>query len=244
MSKTLLCTAALTAAFVLQASPAQAALINLDVGQLALPNNPAVSVYGQGAGVFGSATSLWNNAAVTNQTGLSLLDDAGAATTVKVTYTVQNTYSSGGNLTGVFSGLGSAGLYGATAVLFEGLVIGAGYDLVIYSGSPIGASTFSAGGMSATVSQTPNPAVWNSLSLGAQYVQFSLTADNLGQVSFTANAGDPFNGVNPSLWSAVQLKQTTAGPGSSTVPEPGTAALVGLAVLAAWRSRHRVASKA
>ena len=238
MLKTLLHAAALIAAFALQASPAQAALINLDVGQL----NPVVSVYGPAAGVFGSATSVWNNAPVTNQTGLSLLDDAGAATTVKVTYTVQNTYASGGGLTGVFSGLGSVGLYGATAVLFEGLVIGAGYDLVIYSGSPIGASTFSAGGMSATVSQTPVLAVWNSLSLGAQYVQFSLTADNLGQVSFTANAGDAF--VNASLWSAVQLKQTTAGPGSSTVPEPGTAALVGLAVLAAWRSRHRVASKA
>lgn len=56
-SKTLLCTAALTAALALHVGAAQAALINLGVGA---PGHG--HFYATGAGVFGSATSQWNSA--------------------------------------------------------------------------------------------------------------------------------------------------------------------------------------
>jgi hypothetical protein len=199
------------------ASQAQAQLINVD-----LRSSFESDRYDTGAAVFGTASSQWNelvrNVSATN---VSLTDDTGAATSVQVSYT-RNSSGIGG-VSGAFANLGISSI-GTGTVTLSGLLAGAAYQLAIFSALPgPGTPSFTVGGSTQTITSTTD---WSSLNAGAQYVLFPAVADGSGQLSFTPNAN---------YWSAFELQSGTA----ASVPEPGSAALLGIGCAAGFAASRR-----
>lgn len=113
----------------LLSTPAQALSINFDATS---PSFLTQDRYGPGAGVFGSSTSVWNHASRNDSlTDFALLNDAGAASGVTVTY---DRLAGGGalGLTGAYAFLGNSAVE-APLVTIKGLTAGSSYDLAVYT---------------------------------------------------------------------------------------------------------------
>lgn len=198
------------------APAAQAQLINCDL-------NGTGDDY-MGAAVFGGASSLWTELARFNSPSAApLFNEAGASTSVTVTYNRSNSGSL--NPTGTYANLGTSGAKLSSPVTLDGLVAGDAYDLAIYSSV---ASSFTLSGDVETTSGTLD---WSVLTQGVNYALYHTVADSAGKISFTGTSN------NSSItFTAFQLQRGLP----SAVPEPGSVALlVGMTTIGAGLLRKR-----
>jgi hypothetical protein len=201
-------------ALIALSSQAQASLINIDI-----TTGSNADKYNTGAGVFGTATSKWNElvraGSFSNQ---ALFDDTGASTSVTVSYT--RLASGSVPTTGTFPALGASQV-STGYVSFSGLTAGGNYELAIFS-SWDGKPSFSVGSATETITRNTT---WSSLTEGVQYVLFQATADASGQLSFVPNANPTGTSYPASLWSAIQLQNAV-----TPVPVPASFGLFSLAM--------------
>jgi hypothetical protein len=210
---------------------AHAALINLDLHEAGVGER-----FGPGAAVFGSASSEWNyRSRLGSAANVNLLDDAGAATGVSISYDRINS-GSAQNLTGTFSNLLTSHIWTSTVTL-SGLIPDAFYDLVVFTywnGTP----SFLAGGV--TQSSSRGPTNVDALTQGSQYVRFLLQASSTGVLQFTPQP-NPSGTQGVSAWSGLQLRTSP-----HHVPEPGSLLLVLVAAgagVAAAAARRKARSR-
>jgi hypothetical protein len=202
----------------------QAAIYSLDITSNSGNTDPFF-----GAGVFGTAGTVWNERTrISSATSLALVDDTGAESSVTVSYT-RGLGSGNSSVAGAFGNLGRSGGTTTGSVVIAGLTAGVSYDLAIY-GSVAESATLSYTVGSTT--QSINSSLdWSTLTLGTHYTVFQTTADLTGQISFSTT----------DRWTALQIQPTTA------VPEPAESAVaLGLASLGAvaWlRSRRQPSAK-
>ena len=205
------------------AASLQAQSINFDLKSV--PD----SSYGPAPGVYGSAGSVWNEVSRSSSANvLALVDDAGASSSVTVSYVRSNSY--GASSTGTYANLGTSHV-ATGAVTLDGLTPGALYDLVIYNASVIGGGGIATTTPSFTVGAATKTATggsdWNTLTAGVNYVEFTDVAATGGSLSFTPIATNP-------LWSGFQIRPSAA------VPEPSTYGLIVGAGLIGFAAVRRV----
>ncbi len=196
----------------------QATIYSLDI-----TSNGGEDAYTPGAGVFGTASTVWNEQRrIASPGNLALVDDTGAASSVTVSYGREVSVGVSG-VTGTFASLGISGGSIDGQVYIGGLTAGVSYDLAVYGNAAADAST-----LSFTVGSTTQSIItsldWSTLILGTHYTVFHTVADGSGEISFY---GDN--------WTAFQLQPTP-------VPEPAeTASVLGLLGLGAagWMRRRR-----
>jgi hypothetical protein len=204
----------------------QAQLINFD-----LMSSAGTDAYATGAAVFGAASSQWNERSrLLSASSVSLFDDAGTATSVKVNYVRAG--SGGSSSTGAFAALGISTI-GTGTVTLDGLAAGGAYQLAVFSGWN-GIPSFTVGSQTKTIAPNNN---WSSLNPGVQYVLFQALADASGVLSFTPNV-NPTGSFGYKAWSAFQLQDVPA-----PAPEPTYGVLMGVG-LAAWAASRCKAGSA
>jgi PEP-CTERM motif len=225
------------------AAPVQAGpLINVDF-------NTTFSPTYSGAGVLGAAGDFWNGTTASgppvNVTNVPLLNSAGAATSVQLSYSSPDSLFDVGS-DSIFQGTQYEALLrdylfadnsntgrGAGTVLFTGLTPGDTYRLILYSVANVASRTtvFTVGGATQDVVPTLSPI----LTLGVNFADFTTTADALGQLSITLTAGSSTSFQEADL-NGIQLQDITPPP-SATVPEPSSLVLltIGGMALAGWR---------
>ncbi len=203
---------ALVASLASTGNPVQASplLINFD-----LTDSSGGDAYGIGPGVFGTATSNWNERSrvIVSNVDLALFDDTGAATGVTITYTRNDSIAPG--IFGSYTKLGKSSVQ-TGPVTIKGLTALSPYDLIIYSGWP-GSPSWTVDSVTKSITSSLD---WSSLNEGNQYVLFNTLADSVGQITFTPQP-NPSGTYGVSGWSSFQLKEATpASPPTAAVPGP------------------------
>lgn len=224
----------------LMSTQVHASLVNVDF-------NAGQEVTYLGAAVVGSAGDTWNGidggtlGSPTTVSSVSLVDSAGTSTSLTLSVTgTQGAYdsTSAGCLmsSSSFASLMCDYIYrgqGATAtVTLAGLTPGAAFDLILYSmaNSPGRVTNFTLDG----VTQVVTAADGSSFVLGVNYTEFTGIVDASGQLSLTFTGPDSEDFSEGNL-DGFQLTQNL----SRSVPEPGTFALAGLALVGIAASRRR-----
>jgi len=220
---------------------ADASVVNIDFN-----SGPGVTY--AGAAVVGSAGDKWNGidggslGSPATLNSVSLLDSTGAITglTLSVTGT-DGAYDStrAGCLMSstsfaplicdyIYRGRGS----NATVTL-AGLTPGAAFDLFLYSmANDTGRITdFTLDGVTQSVTAANVPG----FVFGTNYTQFTGVVASAGQLSFTFTGAVSTGFFNEGNLDGIQLTQRL----SQTVPEPGTLALVGMALVAVACQRRK-----
>lgn len=211
---------------------AHAAVIHVDING-AQTAGTAGNFNGTPATVLGGAGDTWNYVSPGSKTAgnlNALLDAAGNATTVNISWTANHwSYDSSqaigdyrdllGDYAYVYSGSGGQA---SSTWTFSGLTANATYDLVLYAAAGSNGATWTVGGVAKTAD---NAAVGGTLDDGVEYVRYNnAMADGSGNIAilFQPGPGSQFGEMA----------------GMEIIPEPSAALLGGLGLLGLLRLRR------
>ena len=186
---------------------------------------PYYSPQQSGAAVVGAAGDLWNEFIASSASSQVLTDVGGAATGVALSFAADGAYTSAPGYDAFqgtpWANLMQGYLVNNISMTLTGLTPGQAYDMYIYTqgdnnsaGRAIGLSA--TGGGSATTTQTNA----NTFILNDNYMLLTSVADGDGTIAIGQFFGAGETNVN-----GFQLV-------SSDVPEPGTASVLGMGLLA------------